>query len=85
MSDTLSPMPDIPPALRQLMAEVGPRWGQDVRRAIDDARDAVAQAIRADASEIYFTSGGTEADNTALVIDSSVVLTSRCTGWVGCV
>jgi acetyl esterase/lipase len=34
MSDTLSPMPDIPPALRQLMAEVGPRWGQDVRSHI---------------------------------------------------
>jgi cysteine desulfurase len=44
------------------------RWGQDVRRALDRARDAVAAALAvADAGEVYFTSGGTEADNTALI------------------
>lgn len=42
--------------------------GQRARRALDQARDAVAGAIGAsNASEIYFTSGGTEADNTALL------------------
>lgn len=43
------------------------RYGQDVRRAIDGARDAVASSIGAHPSEVYFTSGGTEADNTALL------------------
>jgi cysteine desulfurase len=43
------------------------RIGQDVRRAIDRARDALAASIGCDASEVYFTSGGTEADNTALL------------------
>ena len=43
------------------------RFGSDVRRAVDHARDVLAETVRADASEIYFTSGGTEADNTALL------------------
>jgi cysteine desulfurase len=42
-------------------------FGQTVRRAIDRARDTIADGIGADSSEIYFTSGGTEADNTALL------------------
>jgi cysteine desulfurase len=42
-------------------------FGQDARRAIDRARDAVAVAVGCHPSEIYFTSGGTEADNTAVV------------------
>ncbi len=42
-------------------------FGQSVRRAIDRARDSIAEGIGADSSEIYFTSGGTEADNTALL------------------
>jgi len=48
--------------------------GQRVRRALDIARDQVAAAIRADAAEIFFTSGGTEADNTALL---GVLLAAR--------
>jgi cysteine desulfurase len=43
------------------------QFGQDVRRAIDTARDTIADSIGAQSSEIYFTSGGTEADNTALL------------------
>lgn len=42
------------------------RFGAEARRAVDYARDILAETLRADASEIYFTSGGTEADNTAL-------------------
>jgi cysteine desulfurase len=42
-------------------------FGREVRAALDDARDAVAAALHADYSEIYFTSGGTEADNLALI------------------
>ncbi len=37
-----------------------------VRRALETAREQVAALIGADASEIIFTSGGTEATNTAL-------------------
>ncbi|MES2462710.1 MAG: cysteine desulfurase family protein [Armatimonadota bacterium] len=48
--------------------------GQRVRRVIDRARDAIAVEIGADASEIYFTSGGTEADNSALL---GVLLAAR--------
>jgi cysteine desulfurase len=41
--------------------------GRAARAAIDEARDAVASAVGAPASEIHFTSGGTEADNLALL------------------
>ncbi len=40
--------------------------GQDARRAVEQARERLARLIGADASEIVFTSGGTEADNHAL-------------------
>ncbi len=39
---------------------------QEASRAVDDAREKVASLIGADAREIIFTSGGTEADNYAL-------------------
>ncbi len=39
---------------------------QEGRKAVDDARETVAQALGARMSEIVFTSGGTEADNTAI-------------------
>ena len=41
--------------------------GQRAKRALDATRDTVAQALGAQFSEITFTSGGTEADNSALV------------------
>ena len=41
-------------------------FGQQAKAAIDDARSAVAALINADASEIVFTSGGTESDNFAI-------------------
>ena len=39
---------------------------RDARRALDEARRAVARALGAAPEEIYFTAGGTEADNWAL-------------------
>jgi cysteine desulfurase len=36
------------------------------RRAIDDARDVMAEALGCEAGEVVFTSGGTEADNLAV-------------------
>ena len=41
--------------------------GQRAKRALDAARDTLAQALGSQFSEITFTSGGTEADNAALV------------------
>ncbi len=41
-------------------------FGRESRIAIDKARASIAQSINADAREIVFTSGGTEADNMAV-------------------
>ncbi|MDA2934048.1 cysteine desulfurase NifS [Acidobacteria bacterium AH-259-D05] len=41
-------------------------YGQKARSAVEDARCQVADLIGAQTSEIVFTSGGTESDNTAL-------------------
>lgn len=40
--------------------------GRESRKAIDYSRDRVAKALNAKTSEIFFTSGGTEADNWAI-------------------
>jgi cysteine desulfurase len=41
-------------------------FGREAKAGIEEAREKVAAAIGAEPSEIYFTSGGTEADNIAL-------------------
>lgn len=41
--------------------------GREVRSAIEKSRKKIAELLNASPSEIFFTSGGTEADNTALV------------------
>ncbi len=41
-------------------------FGGNVRRAVESAREQVAALLRADPSEIVFTSGGTESDNMAI-------------------
>jgi cysteine desulfurase len=41
-------------------------FGQRAKAAMDEARSAVAALIRADPSEIVYTSGGTESDNFAI-------------------
>lgn len=51
--------------------------GVNAFRAIEDARKQVAQMINADPSEIFFTSGGTESNNTALKMASGLVLTDK--------
>jgi cysteine desulfurase len=42
------------------------RFGQQAKAVMDDARSAVATLLNAEASEVVFTSGGTEADNFAI-------------------
>lgn len=41
-------------------------FGRQAIMAIDSARETIAKCINAKASEIYFTSGGTESDNWAI-------------------
>lgn len=41
-------------------------YGRESRNAIETARKQVAQALNAHAGEIFFTSGGTESNNTAI-------------------
>ncbi len=49
--------------------------GQEAKEALDDARERVAKVLGATPREIYFTSGGSEADNQA--IRSAAVLGKR--------
>lgn len=42
-------------------------YGRVVRTAMDEARQKIAQEINAEPRQIFFTSGGTEADNLALL------------------
>ena len=42
------------------------RFGRLARRAVEDAREAIAAAVDAPAASIVFTSGGTEANNLGL-------------------
>jgi len=49
-------------------------FGQRAKAALDQARASVAAAIGAEPAEIYFTSGGTEADNLALKGAAQAVL-----------
>lgn len=42
-------------------------YGRNARKAIDSARAEVANALGAESNEIYFTSGGTESDNIAIM------------------
>lgn len=55
------------------------RHGQQARAAVEDARESIARLLGCSASEIVFTSGGTEADNLAiagLVAPGDHVITS---------
>jgi cysteine desulfurase len=40
---------------------------RDARRAVDDARDVVAESLGCEPGEVVFTGGGTEADNHAVL------------------
>ncbi len=53
------------------------RWGRDARVALDEARERLAACLGAHADEMCFTSGGTEADNFAIL---GVARTLRASG-----
>ena len=42
------------------------RFAREARRAIDEARDSVAESLRCKPGEVIFTGGGTEGDNAAI-------------------
>lgn len=42
-------------------------FGREARHVLDEARSSIAASIGAGRNEIIFTSGGTEADNTAII------------------
>jgi cysteine desulfurase len=65
-----------PEVLEAMLAHLGERFGNPTgahrlgraaRRALDDARDEVAAAVGCRPGEVVFTSGGTEADNLAVL------------------
>lgn len=56
--DAMTTIPGNPSSIHQM--------GRAARKALDDARKVLAQSIHAKPTEIVFTSGGTEANNTAL-------------------
>ncbi|MGH7680276.1 MAG: cysteine desulfurase family protein [Gemmatimonadaceae bacterium] len=43
------------------------RWGREARTALDEARERLAACLGARSDELCFTSGGTEADNIAIL------------------
>ncbi|HXT14016.1 MAG TPA: cysteine desulfurase family protein [Gemmatimonadaceae bacterium] len=74
--DHAATTPVRPEVLEAMMPFFGPRfgnpssmhrWGRDARTALDEARERVAHCFGATADEICFTSGGTEADNIAIL------------------
>ncbi len=50
-------------------------FGQEAKTALEEARARVAKALNAETREIYFTSGGSEADNQAIM--SAAVIGAR--------
>ena len=72
--------------------------GQETRAAVEDARESVAALLGCSASEVIFTSGGTESDNLAIsglvapgdhvvtssVEHSAVLQSSKALGKLGC-
>jgi len=42
------------------------KLGRENKKAIEEAREKVAKVLNCDVNEIYFTSGGSESDNTAI-------------------
>jgi cysteine desulfurase len=63
--------PEAAAAMTEALAQVGNassvhRFGRDARRRVEDAREAVSALIGCTPGDLVFTSGGTEANNTAL-------------------
>lgn len=73
--DHAATTPMRPEVLESMLPYLGDRFGnpsslytlaQESRQAVDESRETVASILNARASEIIFTSGGTESDNAAI-------------------
>ena len=51
--------------------------GREAHKALDEARDKIAQLLNCESKEIFFTSGGTEADNWAI---TAVAMANKAKG-----
>ncbi|HEX3868588.1 MAG TPA: aminotransferase class V-fold PLP-dependent enzyme, partial [Gemmatimonadaceae bacterium] len=74
--DHAATTPVRPEVLEAMLPYFGPRfgnpssmhrWGREARTALDEARERVGKCLGASSDEICFTSGGTEADNLAIL------------------
>src|SRR5262249_7396574 len=69
---TTPPFPEVVDAVTRVMREAPGNassvhaFGQQAKARLDDARTQVAALLDADASDVVFTSGGTESDNFAI-------------------
>jgi cysteine desulfurase len=71
-SATSPALPEVVAAVREVLEKVHGNpaslhgMGLEAERVLEDARQAVAEALGAEPSEVVFTSGGTEANNLAV-------------------
>ena len=70
---TTRPYPEVVSAVKEMLEyyygnpSSTHKMGLLAERRLQQAREEIAQALKAKSSEIYFTSGGTEADNWAII------------------
>lgn len=71
-SATTKPYPDVTRKIMTMLTEIygNPssvhRLGRESKREVEKARQIIADSLKAEPDEIYFTSGGTESDNLAI-------------------
>ncbi len=89
--DHAATTPVLEPILKKMLPYFGERFGnasslhflgEEAKEALEDARKTIAKYINAEPDEIYFTSGGTESDNIAIIGSSKMskrrhIVTSR--------
>ena len=92
--DNAATTPVDPRVLEAMLPYLGARRGNPsslhapgaaARKAVEEVREAVAALIGASAGEIYFTGGGTEADNLAVLGLARAALPERRHAVVSCV
>ncbi len=79
--DHAATTPVLKPVIEKMLPYFGERFGnasslhflgEEAKEALEDARKTIAKHINAHPDEIYFTSGGTESDNIAIIGSSRV-------------